>query len=62
VGGVSLFREQDYEDQVTPVTMAAKPGAVRRGLLDITHGLGRLRPPQAPPAHPDGVPTKPADG
>jgi hypothetical protein len=59
-GSPQSVDEQDYEDQVTPVTMAAKPGAVRRGLLDITHGLRRSRPPQAPPAHPDGVPTKPA--
>jgi hypothetical protein len=48
--------QSDWADQVAQVTMAAKRVLVRRGLLDITHGL-RLPPlPGAWTAQRDGVP------
>jgi hypothetical protein len=48
--------QSDWGDQVARVTMAAKRVLVRRGLLDITHGL-RLAPlPGAPAAQRDGGP------
>jgi hypothetical protein len=41
-GFVSVGAEQpDWDDQVARITMAAKRALVRRGLLDITHGLRR---------------------
>jgi hypothetical protein len=49
--------QPDWADQVARVTMPAKRVLVRRGLLDITHGL-RLPPlPDAPPAQRNGRPT-----
>jgi hypothetical protein len=39
----------DWDDQVARVTMAAKRVLVRRGLLDITHGLRLPSLPGAPP-------------
>jgi glutathione S-transferase len=49
--------QPDWADQVARVTMPAKRVLVRRGLLDITHGL-RLPPlPGAPPAQRNGRPT-----
>jgi hypothetical protein len=49
--------QPDWADQVARVTMAAKRVLVRRGLLDITHGM-RLRPlPGPPPSQGNGRPT-----
>jgi hypothetical protein len=48
--------QSDWSDQVARVTMAAKRVLVRRGLLDITHGL-RLAPlPGATTVQGDGGP------
>jgi hypothetical protein len=64
-GVASIGEEQpDWGDQLARVTTAAKRVLVRRGLLDITHGL-RLAPslPGAPPAGRNGGParTQPGD-
>ena len=48
--------QSEWGDQVARVTMAAKRVLVRRGLLDITHGLRLSRLPGAPPAGRDGRP------
>jgi hypothetical protein len=48
--------QPDWSDQLARVTMAAKRVLVRRGLLDITHGL-RLAPlPGASTVQRDGGP------
>jgi hypothetical protein len=52
VGG----EEPDWANQVARVTMAAKRVLVRRGLLDITHGLRMPSPPGAPPPDHNGSP------
>jgi hypothetical protein len=44
----------DWGDQVARVTMAAKRVLVRRGLLDITHGLRLPSLPGAPPVDHNG--------
>ena len=46
----------DWADQVARVTMAAKRVLVRRGLLDITHGLRMPSLPGAPPVDHNGSP------
>jgi hypothetical protein len=47
-GFVSVGADQpDWGEQVARITMAAKRVLVRRGLLDITHGLRRPLPPGA---------------
>jgi hypothetical protein len=47
-GFISVGEEQpDWADQVARITMAAKRVLVRRGLLDITHGLRRSASPGA---------------
>ena len=47
-GFISVGEEQpDWGDQVARITMAAKRVLVRRGLLDITHGLRRPSSPGA---------------
>jgi hypothetical protein len=59
-GVASIGEEQpDWGDQLARVTTAAKRVLVRRGLLDITHGL-RLAPsvPGAPPAGHNGGPAR----
>ncbi len=48
--------QSEWGDQVARVTMAAKRVLVRRGLLDITHGLRLSRLPGAAPAGRDGRP------
>jgi hypothetical protein len=48
--------QSDWSDQVARVTMAAKRVLVRRGLLDITHGLRMAPLPGASTAQPDGSP------
>ena len=48
--------QSEWGDQVARVTMAAKRVLVRRGLLDITHGLRLSRPPGTTPAGRDGRP------
>ncbi|HEX6674510.1 MAG TPA: hypothetical protein VF486_05730 [Actinomycetes bacterium] len=53
--------QSEWGDQVARVTMAAKRVLVRRGLLDITHGLRLSRLPGTPPAGRDGRPA-PSDG
>jgi hypothetical protein len=44
----------DWDDQVARVTMAAKRVLVRRGLLDITHGLRLPSLPGVPPVDHNG--------
>jgi len=58
-GVASIGEEQlDWADQLARVTTAAKRVLVRRGLLDITHGL-RLSPlPDAPSAEHNGGPAR----
>lgn len=51
--------QSDWADQVARVTMAAKRVLVRRGLLDITHGLRVPQPTARPPAYPTGTPAGP---
>ena len=54
-GFVSVGDEgPDWGDQVARVTMAAKRVLVRRGLLDITHGLRLPSLPGAPPLDHNG--------
>jgi hypothetical protein len=54
-GFVSVGAEQpDWGDQVARITMTAKRVLVRRGLLDITHGLRRPSLPGAPHGVPNG--------
>ena len=54
-GFVSVGDEgPDWGDRVTRVTMAAKRVLVRRGLLDITHGLRLPSLPGAPPLDHNG--------
>jgi hypothetical protein len=54
-GFVSVGDEgPDWGDQVARVTMAAKRVLVRRGLLDITHGLRMPSLPGAPPLDHNG--------
>jgi hypothetical protein len=54
-GFVSVGDEgPDWGDQVARVTMAAKRVLVRRGLLDITHGLRLSSLPGAPPLDHNG--------
>ena len=54
-GFVSIGSEApDWANQVAQVTMAAKRVLVRRGLLDITHGLRRPSLPGAPPLDHNG--------
>jgi hypothetical protein len=54
-GFVSVGDEgPDWGDQVARVTMAAKRVLVRRGLLDITHGLRLPSLPGAPPVDHNG--------
>jgi hypothetical protein len=48
--------QSDWSDQVARVTMAAKRVLVRRGLLDITHGLRLAPPPGAATVQGDGGP------
>ena len=56
-GFISVGQEQtDWGDQVARITMAATRVLVRRGLLDITHGLRRAIPPGAPPLDHNGSP------
>ena len=56
-GFVSISEEQpDWGDQVARITMAAKRVLVRRGLLDITHGLRRPSLPGALQVDPNGSP------
>ena len=56
-GFVSVGEQQpDWGDQVARVTMAAKRVLVRRGLLDITHGLRRPSLPGAFPIDHNGSP------
>jgi hypothetical protein len=56
-GFVSVGSEgPDWADQVARVTMAAKRVLVRRGLLDITHGLRMPSLPGAPPLAHNGSP------
>jgi hypothetical protein len=50
--------QPDWSDQVARVTTAAKRVLVRRGLLDITHGLRLPQPPVAPPAQRNGGPAR----
>ena len=50
--------QSDWADQVGRVTMPAKRVLVRRGLLDITHGLRLPQPPVAPPAQRNGGPAR----
>jgi hypothetical protein len=50
----------DWGDQVARVTMAAKRVLVRRGLLDITHGLRLPSLPGGPAADQNGSPAGPA--
>jgi hypothetical protein len=57
VGFVSVGEEQpDWGEQVARITMAAKRVLVRRGLLDITHGLRRPSLAGAPPSDHNGGP------
>jgi hypothetical protein len=54
-GFVSVGGEgSDWANQVAQVTMAAKRVLVRRGLLDISHGLRRPSLPGAPPLDHNG--------
>ena len=54
-GFVSVGSEApDWANQVAQVTMAAKRMLVRRGLLDITHGLRTSSLPGAPPLDHNG--------
>ena len=54
-GFVSVGSEApDWANQVAQVTMAAKRVLVRRGLLDITHGLRMPSLPGAPPLDHNG--------
>jgi hypothetical protein len=56
-GFISVGEEQpDWGDQVARITMAAKRVLVRRGLLDITHGLRRPSLPGAFPVDHNGGP------
>jgi hypothetical protein len=56
-GFVSVGEQQpDWGDQVARITMAAKRVLVRRGLLDITHGLRRPSLPGAFPVDHNGGP------
>jgi hypothetical protein len=56
-GFVSVGEEQpDWGDQVARITMTAKRVLVRRGLLDITHGLRRPSRPGALHGVPNGGP------
>jgi hypothetical protein len=56
-GFVSVGEQQpDWGDQVARITMAAKRVLVRRGLLDITHGLRRPSLPGAFPVDHNGSP------
>jgi hypothetical protein len=56
-GFVSVGSEgPDWANQVARVTMAAKRVLVRRGLLDITHGLRMPSLPAAPPLDHNGSP------
>jgi hypothetical protein len=56
-GFVSVGEAQpDWGEQVARITMAAKRVLVRRGLLDITHGLRRPPPAGAPPSDHNGGP------
>jgi hypothetical protein len=48
--------QSDWSDQVARVTMAAQRVLVRRGLLDITHGLRMAPLPGASTARSDGSP------
>ena len=48
--------QPEWADQVAQVTMAAKRVLVRRGLLDITHGLRSSRRSGASPAERNGGP------
>jgi hypothetical protein len=56
-GFVSVGADQpDWGEQVGRITMAAKRALVRRGLLDITHGLRQPLPPEASPVAHNGGP------
>ena len=56
-GFVSVGEQQpDWGEQVARITMAAKRVLVRRGLLDITHGLRRPSLAGAPPSDHNGGP------
>jgi hypothetical protein len=58
-GFTSVGEEQpDWGDQVARITMAAKRVLVRRGLLDITHGLRLPSLPGAAPVDPNGSPAR----
>jgi hypothetical protein len=55
--------QPDWADQVARVTTAAKRVLVRRGLLDITHGLRLPSMPGAPAVGHNGGPARsPAEG
>jgi hypothetical protein len=54
-GFISVGQEQtDWREQVARITTAATRVLVRRGLLDITHGLRRASPPGASPLDHNG--------
>jgi hypothetical protein len=58
-GVASIGEEQlDWADQLARVTTAPKRVLVRRGLLDITHGLRLSSPPGAPAAGQNGGPAR----